>query len=89
MKKMWPCNRQSRNSLRWVLSGLLLFGLSGLSAEPLRIVTWGGAYEAAQRRALFEPYEEQTGRRIEVLQHDGTLRAWKSAPNARVGTSSI
>ena len=72
---MWPCNRKSRNSLRWVLSGLLLLGLSGLSAEPLRIVTWGGAYEAAQRRALFEPYEQQTGRRIEVLQHDGTLRS--------------
>ncbi|NBB79647.1 MAG: extracellular solute-binding protein [Verrucomicrobia bacterium] len=72
---MRRCNRQSKLPLRSIFSGLLLLpGLFCPAAEPLRIATWGGAYEAAQRRALFEPFEEQTGRRVEVLQHNGTLR---------------
>jgi putative spermidine/putrescine transport system substrate-binding protein len=52
---------------------LLLLWLVGAPAraETLTIATWGGAYEAAQRTALFEPFEAETGIRIETVRHNG------------------
>jgi putative spermidine/putrescine transport system substrate-binding protein len=52
------------------------------AAETLTIATWGGAYEEAQRIALFEPFEAATGIRIETVRHDGgvaPLRAGAAA----------
>lgn len=45
----------------------------GEAAEALKIVSWGGAYEVAQHRALFEPYQEKTGKSIEILVYKGSL----------------
>lgn len=73
MKKMQRCNAQPGYRKWLVTLGILVGCLSSGSADPLRIVTWGGAYEAAQRQALFEPYEEKSGRTIEVLQYNGSL----------------
>ncbi|WP_200239217.1 ABC transporter substrate-binding protein [Thiohalocapsa halophila] len=39
----------------------------------LTIATWGGAYEQAQRAALFEPFTARTGIEIRVAQYDGGL----------------
>ncbi|MDT0499489.1 MULTISPECIES: extracellular solute-binding protein [unclassified Halomonas] len=44
-----------------------------VSAEPLRVLSWGGAYERAQREALFTPFTEQTGIEIEVARYAGGL----------------
>ena len=74
---MQPCNPQLGYRKWLVILGILVGCLSSRSAEPLRIVTWGGAYEAAQRRALFDPYEEKFGRTIEVLQYNGSLDEMK------------
>lgn len=43
------------------------------SAEPvtLRIATWGGSYEAAQRDIFFAPFEAATGINIETVRYDG------------------
>ena len=41
----------------------------------LRIVSWGGAYEAAQTRAIFAPFTAETGTAVEVLVHDGRQEA--------------
>jgi len=41
--------------------------------EPLTVVSWGGAYEAAQRAALFRPFTERTGIRVRVARYDGGL----------------
>ncbi|MFN2355596.1 MAG: extracellular solute-binding protein [Desulfopila sp.] len=41
--------------------------------DSLKIVSWGGAYEAAQRRALFEPYRQKSGKTVEVLVYKGSL----------------
>ena len=45
------------------------------SADPpiLTIATWGGAYEQAQRAALFEPFTARTGIEIRVAEYDGGL----------------
>lgn len=41
--------------------------------DPLTIVSWGGAYAAAQKAALFAPFEEKTGIEIEIARYDGGL----------------
>lgn len=47
-----------------------------LPTEPasLTIATWGGAYEASQRAALFDPFTEATGIRIETVPYAGGVR---------------
>ena len=37
----------------------------------LTVVTWGGAYEAAQRAAIFAPFEAKTGVELEIVRWDG------------------
>ena len=44
-------------------------------AEDLTIVTWGGAYEAAQRQAVFAPFTEATGIDLKIARYDGSLTA--------------
>ncbi len=42
-------------------------------APELTVVSWGGAYEAAQREAWFEPFTERTGVPVRVERYDGGL----------------
>lgn len=44
-------------------------------AQELTVATWGGAYEAAQRQAVFAPFTEATGRKVAAVQYDGTVAA--------------
>ncbi|MGI9509374.1 MAG: ABC transporter substrate-binding protein [Geminicoccaceae bacterium] len=44
-------------------------------AQTLTIVTWGGAYEASQKAAIFEPFTETTGIPLEVVRYDGGIQA--------------
>ena len=43
------------------------------AAETLKVVTWGGAYEASQRKAYFAPFTRETGVEIEIVRYDGGL----------------
>ncbi len=52
-----------------------MFALPAGAVEPLTVVSWGGAYEAAQNQALFEPYQEISGVDIKVGRYGGTLEA--------------
>ena len=56
---------------------LLLCSLFALpaAAEDLTIVSWGGAYEAAQREAVIAPFVEETGHDVTVDVYDGTWTA--------------
>jgi putative spermidine/putrescine transport system substrate-binding protein len=38
-----------------------------LAAEPLSVMSFGGAYQDAQRKAVFGAYSEETGRQISEL----------------------
>jgi len=61
-----------------VLAGPALLVAPGAarSDQPtLTVVSWGGAYEAAQRQALFEPFTKLTGIKIRVATYDGGLNA--------------
>ncbi len=53
----------------------LAFALPAWAADPLTVVSWGGAYEAAQRQALFEPYRQASGVDVQVKRYGGTLEA--------------
>lgn len=63
--------------------GLMLVGLPGCAATPaddaLVVLSWGGAYERAQREALFDPFTAKTGREVEVHQYDGGLAGLRRA----------
>lgn len=55
--------------------GLLALGFAVAPArdDVLTVVTWGGAYEASQRAAYFEPFERDTGVRVDTVRYDGGL----------------
>ncbi|NBC32061.1 MAG: extracellular solute-binding protein [Alphaproteobacteria bacterium] len=66
--------------LLWLFAAWLLAAGpgSGAAAEEdrrLTVVTWGGAYEAAQRAALFAPFTAATGVRIDIVRYDGGVAA--------------
>ncbi|WP_462330755.1 ABC transporter substrate-binding protein, partial [Thiohalocapsa halophila] len=50
-------------------------GAKAPTGDPpvLTIASWGGAYEQAQRAALFEPFTARTGIEIRVAEYDGGL----------------
>lgn len=62
-----------------VLSPLALSNNDAPTAEPLDILSWGGAYERAQRRALFAPFTEATGIPIRVHRYNGGLSQLREA----------
>ncbi|MGJ7456343.1 extracellular solute-binding protein [Halomonas sp. RA08-2] len=64
-----------------LLLGLTAWGTNAF-AEPLRVLSWGGAYERAQREALFAPFTEQTGLAVDVHQYDGGLEELRRAEAA-------
>ena len=58
-----------------LLACLLFAAPTHAAAEDLTIVTWGGAYEGAQRKAVIGPFADETGLAIEVAVYDGTWTA--------------
>ncbi|TLF45992.1 extracellular solute-binding protein [Halomonas urmiana] len=59
---------------------LALLSVGGAADEDaLVVLSWGGAYERAQRAALFAPYTAATGRPVTVRQYDGGLAALRGA----------
>jgi len=54
----------------WMIAMLLA---PPAEAGEVTVATWGGAYEAAQREALFAPYTEASGQAVRAVQYDGTL----------------
>lgn len=59
------------------LAAAAVFAVQAASAaeDAIRVVSWGGAYEAAQRRAIFAPFAAETGIAVEALVHDGRMEA--------------
>ncbi|MGC3874306.1 extracellular solute-binding protein [Halomonas sp. GXIMD04776] len=49
------------------------------TGASLTVLSWGGAYEHAQQRALFTPFSEATGIAVNVKRYDGSLAALRKA----------
>ena len=58
-------------ALRLLLLGLFPSLPAQAEEDPLRIASWGGAYEQVQREVLFEPFRERTGIAIETVTYNG------------------
>ncbi len=60
-------------------SDLLLLMLAVIAtparADDLTIVSWGGAYETAQRQAVIAPFAAETGLDVDVVVYDGSWTA--------------
>lgn len=59
--------------LMLLLTSARLHAEEPLVAESLVIGTWGGPYEAAQRAALFTPFEQSSGISIQTSDYTGGL----------------
>lgn len=56
--------------LLWPAAGAAQDG----GTDTLTVVSWGGVYEESQRIAYFDPFEEETGIKVEVVEYDGNLQ---------------
>lgn len=85
--------------MRQVIVMLVLAGLcsavvagEGDEEQALRIATWGGSYEEAQREAYFRPFTEESGVAIETVAYEGgvePLREWVGEGAARVDIADM
>lgn len=60
------------------LAALWIMLCTPVLAQDLTVATWGGAYEAAQRQAVFAPFAEATGQSVTAVQYDGTVAALRA-----------
>ena len=60
-------------SLRRTVSLTCIALAASASAETLTVVSWGGSYEQASRKAILEPFFEETGIEIRVEVYNGGL----------------
>ena len=56
-----------------IVLSTLLPAAPAASAEPLTVVSWGGAYTNSQVEAYMKPYTEKTGVRFNVVDYNGGL----------------
>lgn len=67
---------RQRKSCRLVIAVLALCAAGAAPAqEALTVVSWGGAYEAAQKRAIFDPFTRETGIPVNIARYNGNLGA--------------
>ena len=52
--------------------------MSAFAADPLSIMSFGGAYQEAQRKAMFEPYTAATGIAINEQEYGGEIAKIKA-----------
>lgn len=79
-----PTARARRRLARGLAAVLLaappaLAPASDDAAAPLDVLSWGGTYVEAQRRALFEPFTEATGIPVRVHRYNGSLAQLRQA----------
>ncbi len=56
-----------------IAAGLVAAMMGGASARDLTVVSWGGSYQDAQRKAYFEPYQKATGNKLIEDSWDGGI----------------
>ena len=62
-----------------ILGGVALLSATAASADPsLSIMSFGGAYQTAQRKAVFEPYATKTGAKIVEQEYGGEIAKIKA-----------
>lgn len=68
----------------------LLVAADRVRADPLTIVSWGGAYEASQTEAYFKPFTAKTGTSITTLSYNGGIHQLRQqVESSNVGSMPI
>lgn len=79
------CAGKKMRPLETVLAMLAVcIGAASAAAEEARtltVVTWGGAYERAQREAIFAPFTEATGIEIDIVRYNGGIASLREHLN--------
>lgn len=76
--------RFSYSYSRFTIGLLWTLPLYPVLAAQLTIVSWGGVYEASQRRAFFDPFSAETGVEIVVESYNGGIGELQAQyPNPR------
>ena len=52
-------------------------------ARDLTVVSWGGAYQEAQRKAYFDPYMKKTGQKVLDESYNGEMAKIKAMVEAK------
>ena len=66
------------------LAGSMLAAGHAYGADPINIVSWGGAWSAAVKDAWTDPYEQETGQQFNFIDYNGgvaEIRAQSEAGN--------
>ena len=66
----------SRHSVSPALAARRCFATSPARAQELTIVSAGGAWQAAQHQAWYEPFAEKMGIKFNEQENTGDPRAW-------------
>ena len=68
----------TKKRLAAVVAGAMLCSLPAWADESLSIMSFGGAYQAAQHKAAFEPYTAKTGVKINEQEYGGEIAKIKA-----------
>ena len=71
-----------------LLAGTALYAVNAQAADELTITSWGGAYQEAQRKALFEPYIA-LGNKITEAEYNGEIAKVRSMVEANAVTWDV
>ena len=56
--------------------------MASSAEESIVVVSWGGAYEDAQEKAIFQPFAENSGVMPSIRQHSGSVRELRDRARA-------
>ena len=68
------------------LAAASLFSIAARAADTISVVTFGGAYEAAAKKAYFEPFTAATGIGFSTESYDGGLAKLSAMEQAKAPT---
>ena len=74
---------KTQNVALAVLAAAALTTVTAQAAETLSVVTFGGAYEAAAKKAYFEPFTQATGIGFSTESYDGGLAKLSAMEQAK------
>jgi putative spermidine/putrescine transport system substrate-binding protein len=75
-----------RNHIKAQCAALAVFAFASVAtqaAETLNVVTFGGAYEAAAKKAYFDPFTQKTGTNFSYESYDGGLAKLSAMEQAK------
>jgi putative spermidine/putrescine transport system substrate-binding protein len=71
-----------------LMTGAALLSVQALAADEITVTSWGGAYQAAQRTSIFEPYAA-LGNKITEAEYNGEIAKIRAMVEAKTVTWDV